>query len=172
MRPFQVAHDLPEIIHLAVVLYIRFVLSFRNVEDLRHERGIEISHETVRFWWRRFGPAFAAAVRKRRIEGMRASRWRWPLDPPFVKIKGETQYLWRALDHEGEVLDSFVTKQRGKKAALKSLEKAMRKHSWSDALVTDMLHSYGAAVALYDPPGQYTMRDDPRLHCQQSFQLR
>ena len=85
------------------MMYVRFPLSLRNVEDLLHERGIEISHETVRFWRNRFGPMFAAEIRKRRIEGMKSSRWRWHLDEVFVKINGERHYLWRAVDHEGEV---------------------------------------------------------------------
>ncbi|MDU8914146.1 IS6 family transposase [Aestuariicoccus sp. MJ-SS9] len=144
--PFKYFKTSPEIIRLAVMLYIRFPLSLRNVEDLLHERGVEISHETVRFWWRRFGPMFAAEIRKRRIEAMRASRWRWHLDEIFVKINGETHYLWRAVDHEGEVLESFVTKKRDKNAALKFLKKAMKKHGRSDALVTDKLRSYGAAL--------------------------
>ena len=136
----------PEIIRLAVMLYVRFPLSLRNVEDLLHERGIEISHETVRFWWHRFGPMFASEIRKRRIEGMKSSRWRWHLDEMFVKINGERHYLWRAVDHEGEVLESFVTKTRDKKAALKFLKKAMRKHGCPEVMVTDLLRSYGAAL--------------------------
>ena len=129
--PFQGFQSSPEIIRLAVMLYIRFPLSLRNVEDLLHERGVEISHETVRFWWRRFGPMFAAEIRKRRIEGLRSSRWRWHLDEMFVKINGERHYLWRAVDHEGEVLESFVTKARDKKAALKFLRKLMKRHGRS-----------------------------------------
>jgi putative transposase len=144
--PFKSFKTSPEIIRLAVMLYVRFPLSLRNVEDLLHERGVEISHETVRFWWRRFGPMFAAEIRKRRIEGMRSSRWRWHLDEVFVKINGETRYLWRAVDHEGEVLESYVTKTRDKKAALKFLRKAMRKHGRPEVLVTDRLRSCGAAL--------------------------
>jgi putative transposase len=127
------------------MLYVRFPLSLRNVEDLLHERGIEISHEAVRFWWLRFGPIFAAEIRKRRIEGMRSSHWRWHLDEMFVKINGERRYLSRAVDHEGEVLESFVTKTRGKKAALKFLKKTMRRYGQPEAIVTDLLRSYGAA---------------------------
>jgi len=90
------------------------------VEDLLHERGIEISHETVRFWWNRFGPMFAAEIRRKRVQHLRAhSNWQWYLDEVFVKINGETHYLWRAVDHEGEVLESYVTKRRDRKAALK-----------------------------------------------------
>ncbi len=128
------------------MLYVRFPLSLRNVEDLLHERGIEVSHETVRFWWHRFGPMFASEIRKRRIERMKSSRWRWHLDEVFVKINGQTHYLWRAVDHEGEILETFVTKSRDKKAALKFLKKAMRKHGRPEGIVTDRLRSYGAAL--------------------------
>jgi DDE domain len=79
-----------------------FPLSLRTVEDLLHERGIEVSHETVRFWWNRFGPMFAAEIRTRRVEGMRPSHWRWHIDEVYVKINGLTHYLWRAVDHEVE----------------------------------------------------------------------
>ena len=114
----------PKIIRLAVMMYVRFPLSLRNVADLLHERGIDISHETVRFWWNRFGPICAAEIRKKRIQQMHAhSVWQWHLDKVFVKFNGETHYLWRAVDHEGEVLDSFVTKRRDRKAALKFLKK-------------------------------------------------
>jgi putative transposase len=146
-NPFRYFKTSPEIVRLAVMLYIRFPLSLRNVEDLLHERGIEISHETVRFWWNRFGPMFAAEIRRRRVERMRSSpQWRWHLDEMFVKINGETHYLWRAVDHEGEVLESFVTKRRDRKAALKFPKKAMRRHGSPESIVTDRLRSYGAAL--------------------------
>ena len=74
------------------------LLPLRNVEDLLHERGIDVSHEAVRFWWHKFGPMFAAEIRKRRLEGMKSSRWRWHLDEMFVKTNGERHYLWRAVD--------------------------------------------------------------------------
>jgi len=144
--PFKWFKTSPEIIRLAVMMYVRFPLSLRNVEDLLHERGVEISHETVRFWWHRFGPIFASEIRKRRIEGMKSSHWRWHLDEVFVKINGERHYLWRAVDHEGEVLESFVTKTRDRKAALKFLKKTMKKHGRADVFVTDKLRSYGAAL--------------------------
>jgi transposase-like protein len=76
----------PEIIRLAVMMYVRFPLSLRNVEDLLHERGVEFSHESVRYWWHRFRPMFAAEIRKRRIESMKSSHWRWHLDEMLVKI--------------------------------------------------------------------------------------
>lgn len=144
--PFRYFKTSREIIRLAVMMYVRFPLSLRNVEDLLHERGIDVSHESVRFWWHRFGPMFAAEIRKRRIEGMKSSRWRWHLDEMFVKINSERHYLWRAVDHEGEILESFVTKTRDKKAAMKFLKKAMRKHDRPEVIVTDQLRSYSAAL--------------------------
>ena len=88
--PFRYFKTSPEIIRLAVMMCIRFPLLLRNVEDLLHERGIDICHETVRF-----GSMFAAEIRKRRVSGMRSSHWRWHLDEVFVKICGELHYLWR-----------------------------------------------------------------------------
>ncbi|KAB2886510.1 MAG: IS6 family transposase [Albidovulum sp.] len=144
--PFRYFKTSPEIIRLAVMMYIRFPLSLRNVEDLLHERGIDISHEAVRFWWHRFGTMFAREIRKRRVQGMRSSRWRWHLDEVFVKINGDLHYLWRAVDHEGEVLESFVTKKRDKKAALKFLKKSLKRHGGAGEFVTDRLRTYGAAL--------------------------
>ena len=145
--PFRYFKTSPEVIRLAVILYMRFPLSLRNVEDLLHERGVEISHETVRYWWNRFGPLFASEIRRKRAQGMRqVSRWRWHLDEMYVKINGATHYLWRAVDHEGEVLESFVTKTRDRRAALKFLRKSLKRHGRPDVLVTDRLRSYGAAL--------------------------
>jgi putative transposase len=110
------------------MMYVRFPLSLGNVEDLLHERGIDINHETVRFWWNRFGPMFAAEIRRRRVDRIRSgTHWQWHLDEVFVKFNGETLYLWRAVDHEGEILESFVTKRRNRKAALKLLMKIMKR---------------------------------------------
>ena len=145
--PFRYFKTSPEIIRLAVMLYVRFALSLRNVEDLLHERGIDVSHETVRFWWNRFGPMFAAEIWRSRTSRMRAySNWQWHLDEVFVKINGETHYLWRAVDHEGEVLETCVTKRRDRRAALKFLRKSMKRHGCPEVLVTDKLCSYGAAM--------------------------
>lgn len=98
LNPFRYFRTSPKIIRLAVMMYVRFPLSLRNVEDLLHERGINNSHETVRFWWNRFGSMFAAEIRKRRVSGMRPSRWRWHLDEVFVKINGERHYLYLLTD--------------------------------------------------------------------------
>ena len=146
-NPFKYFKTSPEIIRLAVMIYVRFPLSLRNVEDLLHERGIDISHETIRFWWNRFGPIFAAEIRKKRVQGHRAySNWQWHLDEVFVRIGGQTHYLWRAVDHEGEVLESFVSKCRDRNAALKFLKKSIKRYDQPQAIVTDKLRSYGAAM--------------------------
>jgi putative transposase len=145
--PFRYFKTSPEIIRLAVMMYVRYPLSLRNVEDLLHERGIDVSHETIRFWWNRFGPLFAAEIRRKRVQHLRAhSNWQWHLDEAFVKINGETHYLWRAVDHEGEVLESYVTKRRDRKAALKFLRKTMKRFGRPHVIVTDLLRSYGAAM--------------------------
>ena len=146
-NPFRYFKTSPEIIRLAVMMYVRFPLSLRNVEDLLHERGIKVSHETIRFWWNRFGPIFAAEIRKERMDRMRPfSGWRWHLDEVFVKINGERHYLWRAVDQEGEVLEAFVSKKRDRKAALKFLRKLMKRYPRPNAIVTDQLSSYRAAL--------------------------
>jgi putative transposase len=145
--PFKRFNSSPEVIRLVVMMYVRFPLSVRNVEDLLFERGIDICHETVRFWWNRFGPMFASQIRKRRIAKFSGYRhWRWHLDEVFVKINGEMHYLWRAVDHEGEVLESYVTKKRDKPAALRFLKKALKRHGKAEKIVTDGLKSYPAAM--------------------------
>jgi len=134
------------VIRLTVMMYIRYPLSLRQVEDLLFERGIDICHETVRFWWNRFGLMFAAEIRKRRIHHRFYSNWRWHLDEVFVRINGETHYLWRAVDHEGEVLEVFVTQRRDRRAALKFLKRAMKLYGQPKVIVTDRLRSYRAAM--------------------------
>jgi len=129
------------------MMYVRYPLSLRQVEDILHERGIDISYETVRFWWNRFGPMFAAEIRKKRAASMRAlPQWRWYLDEVFVRIRGETHYLWRAVDQGGEVLEVFITKKRDRKAALNFLRKVMKQYGRPKIIVTDRLRSYRAAM--------------------------
>ena len=129
------------------MMYVRYPLPLRNVEDLLAERGIDISHEIVRFRWNRFGPMFAAEIRKRRVAHMRGyPQWRWHLDEAFVKINGKLCYLWRAVDHEGEVLEAVVTARRGKAAAIKLLKRIMKKYGPPHSVVTDGLCSYSAAM--------------------------
>jgi putative transposase len=135
------------VIRLVVLMYVRFPLSLRNVEDLLFERGIDVCHETVRLWWNRFGPLFAGDIRRQRVSRMRGFRhWHWHLDEMYVKLNGEMVYLWRAVDHEGEVLESYVTRARDKAAALRFMKKALRRHGSPEAITTDGLRSYGAAM--------------------------
>ena len=146
-NPFRYFHSSPEVIRMVVMLYVRYSLSLRNVEDLLFERGYDLCHETVRLWWNRFGPLFAADIRKQRVSRMRGyTRWRWHFDEVYVKINGELHYLWRAVDHEGEILESFVTKKRDKSAALAFMKKALKRHGKVEAIVTDGLRSYPAAM--------------------------
>ena len=147
-NPFRYFKTSPEVIRLAVMLYVKYPLSLRNVEDLLAERGIDIAHETIRYWWNRFGPMFAADIRRQRVSQMRGCRqWRWHLDEMYVKINGEMHYLWRAVDHEGEILESFVTKDRDKAAALKFMKKALKRYGSPEAITTDGLRSYKAAMS-------------------------
>ncbi|MDG2480604.1 MAG: IS6 family transposase [Alphaproteobacteria bacterium] len=148
-NPFRYFNSSPDIIRLTVMMYIRYPLSLRQVEDLLSERGIDICDETVRFWWNRFGPIFAAEIRKKRAANLRTwPQWRWHLDEVFVKINGQTHFLWRAVDHEGEVLEVFVTKRRDRAAALKFLKRTLKRHGRPKTIVTDRLRSYRAAMKI------------------------
>jgi putative transposase len=145
--PFRYFNSSPEVIRLAVMMYVRYPLSLRNVEDLLAELGIDISYETVRFWWNRFGPIFAAEIQKKRVAQMRGyPQWRWHLDEVFVKVNGKVCYLWRAVDHEGEVLDAVVTSARDKAAALRFLKRIINRHGRPHKIVTDGLLAYSAAM--------------------------
>jgi putative transposase len=132
----------PEIIQHAVWLYLRFTLSYRDVEELLAERGLDISYETVRRWVLKFGPAIARRLRQRRPPPSD----RWHLDEMVVRIAGKRMYLWRAVDHEGEVLDLLVQRRRDSRAALRLMRKLLKKHGFAPKLlVTDKLRSYAAA---------------------------
>lgn len=133
----------PEIIQQAVWLYLRFSLSFRDVEDLLAQRGITVSYETIRRWVNHFGPLIAADLRKRRPKPHTV----WHLDEVYLKIDGRLVYLWRAVDAEGEVLDVLVQSRRSKQAALSLMRKLLRKYGFlPEIFVTDDLRSYGAAA--------------------------
>ena len=137
-NPFRYFNSTPEAIRLVVMMYVRYLLSLRNVEDLLAERGIDISHETVRFWWNRFGPMSAAEIRKKRVAHMHGyPQWLWHLDEVFVKVNGKLCYLWRAVDQESEVLESVVTAKRDKAAAVKFLKRIMKKYGLPRRMVTD-----------------------------------
>jgi len=133
----------PVIIQQAIWLYVRFTLSFRDVEDLLAERGIVVSHETVRRWVNHFGSKIAADLRNRRPRPYTV----WHLDEVYLKIDGRLVYLWRAVDGEGEVLDVLVQTKRNKAAALKLMRKLLKKYGFvPQILVTDDLRSYHAAA--------------------------
>src|SRR3990170_3282766 len=119
--PFRYFNSSPEVIRLVVMMYVRFPLSLRNVEDLLFERGIDICHETVR-------------------------QWRWHLEEMYVKLGGEMVYLWRAVDQEGDILESYVTKTRDKDAALRFIKKTLKRHGVVETITTDGLRSYRAAM--------------------------
>jgi putative transposase len=132
----------PSIIQHAIWLYLRFTLSYRDVEDVLAERGLDISYETVRRWVLKFGPLIARKLRQRRP---RPSD-RWHLDEMVVRIAGRRMYLWRAVDHEGEILDMLVQRRRDKRAALRLMRKLLKKQGFAPKLlVTDKLRSYGSA---------------------------
>src|SRR6201987_1445537 len=132
----------PVVIQHAVWLYLRFTLSYRDVEELLAERGLDISYESVRSWVLKFGPAIARRLRRCRP---RPSD-RWHLDEMVVRIAGKRMYLWRAVDHEGEVLEILVQRRRDRSAAVKLMRKLLRKQGFAPTRVTtDNLRSYGAA---------------------------
>ena len=157
-NPFRYFNSSPEVIRLAVMTYIRYPLSLRQVEDILFERGIDICHETIRYWWNRFGPLFASEIRKRRTDRRNWSNWRWHLDEVFVRINGQTHYLWRAVDHEGEVLEVFATKRRDRRAALEFLKQAMKRYGRPATIVTDRLQSYRAAMKVIGNEGRQETR--------------
>ena len=132
----------PSVIQHSVWLYLRFTLSYRDVEELLVERGLDVSYETIRRWVLKFGPAFARRLRRRRP---RPSS-RWHLDEMVVLIGGKRMYLWRAVDDEGEVLDVLVQRRRDKSAAKKLMRKLLKKHGFAPSvIVTDKLRSYASA---------------------------
>jgi len=134
----------PAIIRHAVWLYARFTLSYRDVEELLAERGLDVSYETVRRWVLKFGPLFARELRRRRSRPTS----QWHLDEMAVMISGRQFWLWRALDSEGEVLDLLVQRRRNKAAAVKLMRKLLKNQGFTpEVLVTDKLRSYGAATS-------------------------
>ena len=132
----------PLIISHAVWLYHRFCLSFRDAEDLLAQRGITVSYETIRQWCRTFGPAYARTLRRRR--GRMGDTWH--LDELFVNIQGRQQYLWRAVDEDGDVIDILVQSRRNQQAAERFFRKLLKGQGRTPRrLITDQLRSYSAA---------------------------
>jgi len=136
-------HRFPsEIIQYAVWLYYRFNVSHRDIEDLLAERGIEVSYESIRLWCNKFGPQYARRL-KRRHRGYGDTFY---IDEVFVKIRGQQQYLWRAVDQDGEVVDVFLQSRRGGATAKRFFKRLIRNHECEPRkIVTDKLRSYGVA---------------------------
>ncbi|MFZ4151531.1 IS6 family transposase [Streptomyces pseudogriseolus] len=131
-----------EVISHCVWLYFRFPLSFREVDELMLERGIVVSHETIRRWCGKFGQIYANALRRRQPQ----PRDKWHLDEVFIKINGRLQYLWRAVDQDGHVLDIFVQNRRDKAAARRFFRRLLKKtRTVPRVIITDKLRCYGAA---------------------------
>ena len=154
MQPISYARHRfpPDVIRRAVWLYLRFTLSYRDVEDLLAERGLEVSNETVRRWVLKFGPLIARNLRRGRL----APNDRWHLDEMVVSIAGRRMYMWRAVDSEGEVLDVLVQRERDKAAALKLLRKLLKRQGFAPTvIVTDQLKSYSAALRLIGFSGHH-----------------
>ena len=144
MRPisFKRHRFPPKIIRHAIWLYARFTLSFRDVEEVLAERGIDASYETIRRWFLKFGPSIAANIRRSRP---RPSD-HWHLDEMVISIRGGNYWLWRAVDNEGEVLDFLVQRRRDAQTAKKLMVKLLKKHGFAPSrVVTDRLRSYPAA---------------------------
>jgi putative transposase len=145
MKPISYARHRfpPDVIRHAVWLYLRFTLSYRDVEDLLAERGLIVSNEAIRRWVLKFGPVIARNLRKSRPQSYTG----WHLDEMVVSLSGKHMYMWRAVDGEGEVLDILVQPRRDKAAALRLLRKLLRRQGFvPTVIVTDKLRSYGAAL--------------------------
>ena len=145
-------HRFPaEIIQRAVWLCFRFPLSYRDVEDLLAERGVDVSYETIRRWALKFGQAYARKLRQSRPR----PDDRWHLDEVFSSINGKRMYLWRAVDSEGEVLDILVQSRRNKKAALKLMRKLLKKQGYApNKVVTETHQKTDHTQSLPNYPGQ------------------
>jgi transposase-like protein len=145
MKPISYARHRfpPDMIRHAVWLYLRFTLSYRDVEDLLAERGLEVSNETIRRWVLKFGSAIASNLRTARPR----PHGRWHLDEMVISVAGRRMYMWRAVDSEGEVLDVLIQSRRDKTAALRLFRKLLRRQGFvPTTIVTDKLGSYGAAL--------------------------
>jgi putative transposase len=161
-------HRFPaEIISHAVWLYHRFCLSFRDTEDLLAQRGITVSYETIRQWCRRFGPAYARILRRR--QGRLGDTWH--LDELFVNIQGCQQYLWRAVDQDGDVIDILLQPRRDRRAAERFFRKLLKGQGRAPRrLITDKLRSYSAAHGLVMPSVVHSTKQDENNRAEVSHQ--
>jgi len=161
-------HRFPaEIISHCVWLYFRFSLSFRDVEEMMAERGVVVSYESIREWCLKFGAAYAKRIR---AYGARPGD-RWHLDEVFLKIQGKLQYLWRAVDQDGEVLDILVQSRRNKRAAKKFLRKLLKGFQYVPrAIITDKLRSYAAAKVEVMPSVEHLQQGRSNNRAENSHQ--
>ena len=140
---YRYCHFPREVVQHAIWLYIRFTLSFRDVEELLAERGIDVSYETIRRWVIKYGPGIARRLRQIRLHKAHPL---WHLDEVFVSIGGRRMYLWRAVDQDGHVLDVLVQAKRDKRAAGKLIRKLLKTQALAPrTLVTDRWRAYAAA---------------------------
>src|SRR6266478_9867636 len=161
-------HRFPgEIISHGVWLYYRFPLSYRDVQELLFERGIDVTHEAIRQWCRKFGREYANQLRRRRPQ----PGDKWHLDEVFLPIKGERHYLWRAVDQDGQVLDILVQRRRDKRAAKKFFRKLLKGLRYVPrVLITDKLQSYGAAKRELLPGVEHRQHRDLNNRVENSHQ--
>src|ERR1700674_3136267 len=156
------------VISHCVWLYFRFSLSYRDVEEMMAERGVVVSYETIRECFQRFGQSYATRLRARR--GRLGDRWH--LDEVFLRINGRLQYLWRAVDQDGEVLDILVQSRRNKRAAKKFFRKLLKGLQYVPrVIVTDKLRSYAAAKAEVMPSVEHQQQGRPNNRAENSHQL-
>ena len=157
----------PEIIRHSVWLYARFTLSFRDVEEMLAERGVDVSYETIRRWFLKFGSAIAANLRRSRP---RPSD-HWHLDEMVIVIRRKRYWLWRAVDHEGEVLDFLVQSRRNTKAAKKLMKKLLKKQGFAPSwVVTDKLRSYPSAFRALGLTAEHVHRHRANNRAENSHQ--
>ena len=145
----------PEIISHAVWLYHRFCLSFRDAEDLLAQRGVTVTYETIRHWCQTFGHDYARRLRRRR--GRLGDTWH--LDELFLTIQGQRQYLWRAVDQDGDVIDILVQSRRDRRTAVQFFQKLLKREGYTPRrLITDKLRSYAAAHRTVMPSVMHSTR--------------
>ena len=155
----------PEIIAHAVWLYFRFPLSLRLVEEMLLARGIVVSYETIRRWGKKFGPAYARRLRRKPPRPTDI----WHLDEVVISIAGRKHWLWRAVDHDGYVLDEIIQSRRNTKAAKRLLTRLMRKQGCLPRrLITDKLRSYAAAHGQVMPPVEHRSHKGLNLRAENS----
>ncbi len=132
----------PEVIVLAVRWYLRYGLSYRDVEELLAERGIEVDHVTIHRWVQRFNPLLIDSARPCR----RAVGNRWFVDEPYVKVAGKWRYVYRAVDEHGQVIDVFVSVRRNIAASRSFFTAALAAHGEPEEIIPDLAEALETAI--------------------------